>query len=793
MGRWERWPLVEAVGFALALLAVRGDAAPDDADGAPVVERVEILRNQYLPAETLLFHVSTKPGDRYDELRLKQDFRRLWDTGFLDDLLLDVQDGPRGKLVRLVVQERKRVQIVDFRGSKALTSAAIEDRLKEKDAAIRIDSFYDPGRTRRAERVIRDLLSEKGRHFGSVRHEAKNVGGAGVQVSFVVEDGPRTKVREIDFVGNDALSDGSLRGAMKTKEAGFWNLSWLTGRAIYTDERWNGGRDDPGDAARLRDFYLRRGYVTARIDPPRVSYTDGRSGLLRKRPVKWARIEVPVAEGERYRLGEVKLEGLTVFKEDVVRPLFKLRTGDVYDESKITKGYEKLRDAYGAQGYFQWTGSTRHVTHPERRVVDVILAMDEDRRYHVGRIRFVGNDRTRDKVIRREVYLNEGGIFDTEALKLSIRRLNQLGYFKPLEGPPQLSPSDRDDQKIDITFKLEEQNRNQFTLGGGVSGLEGTFFNGSFQTANFLGLGETLSLAAQAGARTRNYQVSLLEPYFLDRPISAGLELYSRRLDYDASDQKLGYSEVRTGSSLTSGLPLGRFTRLFTNYTYEVIDTAVRDDLREGFGPFADEGRNQESRVSPSVVHNTVDNPYTPRRGFRVTASAQVAGGPLGGTVDYLRPELELVGYLPHTRRTALGVRGQAAWIRPFGDTEQLPYYQRFFLGGETQIRGVDVRTVSPFDAQGRALGGNKFVLFNAEYYVDLAAPLRFVLFFDAGEAYRENQPVNLRTLRTSTGAELRFLMPVLNVPFRLIYAYNANRDASQPTTAFKFAVGTTF
>ena len=348
---------MEAVGLALALLAVGAGAATDDVDEAPVVERVEILRNQYLPAATLLFHVSTQPGDRYDELRLRQDFRRLWDTGFLDDLLLDVQDGPRGKLVRFVVQERKRVQIVDFRGSKALTNAAIEDRLKEKDAAIRIDSFYDPGRARRAEHVIRDLLSEKGRHFASVAARSQDVGGAGVQVSFVVDDGPRTKVREIDFVGNGAFSDRSLRRAMKTKEAGLWNLSWLTGRAVYTDERWNGGRDGPGDAERLRDFYLRRGYVTARIDPPRVSYTDGRTGLLRKKPVKWARIEVPVAEGDQYRVGEVAIEGLTVFKEDVVRPLFKLRTGDVYDESEITKGYEKLRDAYGAQGYFQWTGT----------------------------------------------------------------------------------------------------------------------------------------------------------------------------------------------------------------------------------------------------------------------------------------------------------------------------------------------------------------------------------------------------------------------------------------------------
>jgi outer membrane protein insertion porin family len=716
-----------------------------------------------------------------------------------------VQDGPRGgKQVRFVVQERRRVQVVDFRGSKALGNSAIEERLKQQDAAVRIDSFSDVGRMRRAERVIREMLAEKGRHFATVQHQARNLGGAGLQVTFAIDDGPRTRVRRVDFVGNQAVSDGRLRGAMKKiQPAGLWNLSWLKGSAVYTDERWQGAKDDAGDAARLLDFYLNRGYVDAHIDPPRITYSDGRTGLIRKRPVKWAQLEIPVTEGPRYRVGEVKLEGLTVFKEEAVRPLFKLRSGEVYDESRIKKGYEKLRDAYGAQGYFQWTPATRRTPDPARGVVDVTLVMEEDRRYYVGRIRFVGNDRTRDKVIRREVYLNEGAVFDTEALKLSIRRLNQLGYFKPLEGPPELSPSGRgQDDRIDVTFKLQEQNRNQFTLGGGVSGLEGTFFNGSFQTSNFLGLGETLSLAAQAGARTRNYQVAMTEPYLLDRPITAGVDLYSRRTDYLAADGELGYSEARTGASLTGGLPLGRFTRVYANYTYEVIDTAVRDDLLQGgaasavgglLTAFAEEGRHQESRVGPSLVRNTVDNPYSPRRGWRLTASLPVAGGPLGGTVDYLRPELELLGYWPHTRRTGLGVRGQAGWIRPFGDTRQLPYYQRFLLGGETQVRGVNVRTVSPLDAQGRALGGNKFVLFNAEYYLDIAGPLRFLLFFDAGEAYLEGQGLDLRTLRTSTGAELRFLMPVLNVPFRLIYAYNANRDAFQPATAFKFAVGTTF
>ena len=205
-------------------------------------------------------------------------------------------------------------------------------------------------------------------------------------------------------------------------------------------------------------------------------------------------------------------------------------------------------------------------------------------------------------------------------------------------------------------------------------------------------------------------------------------------------------------------------------------------------------GRRYESRITPSWVRNTVDNPFLPRSGTRVTASFQYTGGPLGGSVNYYRPTLETVLYRPFGRKMALGLRGEVAYTGAFGSTRVIPFYQRYFLGGETQIRGYKARTVSPVDpATNTAIGGNKYVLFNAEYYFDVFGPLRFLLFFDAGEAYAEGQGIYWKTLRTSTGAELRFLMPVLNVPFRLIYAYNPNRDYFQPRTTFKFAVGTTF
>ncbi len=823
-GRTRRGAVVVKCSFFVsALLAVvLAGAAPgrllaQEPEAGPVIERIEIAGNQFLQRETLLFYVSSKPGDPFDERKLREDFRRLWDTGFLDDLRIEAVDGPGGKLVTFVVQERRRIQIVDYRGSKELTSSTIDDELKKRDVQVKLDSFYDPSKARKVEAIVKEMLAQKGRPFATVKHEAKNIGASGQQLSFVIDEGPKAKVKEIVFDGNAVFADDKLRGRMKKiKTPGFFNLSWLGGKTTYTEDKWLGGQEDPrGDRGRIEDFYLDQGYVTARVGQPRISYTDGKSGFFKKKPVKLMKLEIPVTEGEQYKMGALKFEGLTVLKEEFVRSFFKMQEGDVYNDSRFKKAYEKLRDVYGSLGYFQWTGGTERKPDAERRVVDVTVKMEEDKQYFLGKINFTGNDSTRDKVIRREIYMNEGDVFNTEALKLSIKRVNQLGYFKQMESAPDIQPSQDADNKVDVSFKVEEQNRNQFTFGGGVSGLEGTFINASFSTTNFLGAGETFQVYVQRGRRTKNYSLSVSEPYFLDRPITAGVDLFKRKITYYSYANVAGYTQESTGASLVTGFLVGKWSRAFLNYTYEVIKLSEADpaDITDPFFPgasgganapafdpllFGDFGERTESRVTPNLVYNTVDNPYTPRAGMRHTATFMFAGGPLGGTVNYYRPSLEAIVYLPVGRKMSLGLRAEAALIQQFGDTQVLPLYQRYFLGGETQIRGYQIRSVGPVDSLGRVLGGNKFGLFNAEYYFDVFGPLRALLFFDAGQAFLEGDRIKLSEFRISTGAELRFIMPVLNVPFRLIYAINPNRRTVSeklftPQTTFKFAVGTTF
>ena len=622
-------------------------------------------------------------------------------------------------------------------------------------------------------------------------------------MTFTINEGPNLVIRDVEFVGNRQIDDRSLSRAMKgNREQSLWTV--FKGGGSYKEDAF------AEDAQSVEDYYRDRGYVNARVGAPELrpldTSADGRT--------QWVQLRIPVTEGERYRIGSVTFEGNQLVPTSTLERLFSLEEGDWYSQAAVRKGLEKAREVYGAAGYMEFTGfpelTTSSVPQALRAgdpVVDVRMKLTEGPQYTVNRITFTGNTTTRDEVIRREVQLVEGGVFNTEALKYSIRRLNQLGYFKPLEGNDKdlkIEKSTAREHAVDVTLAFEEQNRNQLTFGAGVSQFDGVFGNLAYTTTNFSGRGESVTVSAQRGDRSSIYQLAFSEPYVFSRPMTAGFDLYSRKIDFLTGVDSVGYSEVRSGFNLTGGHALFRFSRVFLTYGYEVIDTAIAEDLIEEldsrgnigvpvFDPFLDEGRHVESRLTPTFVHSTVDNPVFPRSGKKLQLTVPFAGGILGGTSSYVRPEIESIVYIPHTSRTALGLRLNGGWIRPYGNTTALPYYLRYFLGGEYQIRGVDIRTVGPTDEDNRALGGNKFVLFNAEYYFDVFRMMRLLVFHDAGQAFSDDERVDLRRLRTSSGVEARFMMPVLNVPFRLIYAWNVYRDAFQPARAFKFAVGTTF
>jgi outer membrane protein insertion porin family len=816
------------------------------AGSPPLIRFIELQfpaqgNQSVIDARTYLYYIQTQvsrpsdgvwvPYEDKTEASLKEDFKRLWATNFLDDLSIEVFDDPypngvMGKRIVYKMEERERVKIVDYAGSKKLDQSKIEEKLKEENILIKLDSFIDPAQIRRVETIVRSFMASKGYQYAEVTHDLKPLPGGPklVHLTFNVEEGPKVNIKRVEFDGNKAVGDGTLAKQMKHNKAAHW-LSWITSRGTYQEAMFE------EDADRIQAYYRDRGYIGARVGNPEVQVLgDEDGGKTRNIALK-----VPIAEGDRYRVGSFDFDGNKVVKTEGLRPLFKMKEGEFYSEKRVRKGMEVARELYGTVGYWEFTGypdlKPRNLPDPAKMndpaaieeakkqpaVVDVTMKLQEGEQYFVNRITFKGNTTTRDNVIRREIRLLENGVFNTEALKFSVKRINQLGYFKQLEEGSDVIKVEKtpgEKNKVDVTLQFEEQNRNQLTFGAGVSQYEGFFGQLAFQTSNFMGRGESVTFSVLAGARVQNYQLAFSEPFLFDRPITAGVDLYKREIRYYYS-----YTQASTGGNIVTGFPVGNFSRMFLAYRLE--ESRVKD-LDENFlnpeviarNPFLADalllnegGKRTISQVTPSFVHNTIDNPIFPNAGKRFTFGMDFAG--IGGNVNFIKPRAEVVFWKPFgaTRRTTLGMRAAYEYIRPYGSTTQLPIYERLFLGGEYSIRGYDIRSIGPRDigtpenpGTFLVLGGNKSALFNAEYQVAVAGPVRIMAYFDAGQVQDVGLKMRWDEFVMSTGAELRFFMPVLNVPFRLIYAHNLNYEGIfdnnlQPTkqNVFRFAVGSTF
>jgi outer membrane protein insertion porin family len=791
------------------------------------------------------------PYDESVEELMKADFQRLWATSFLDDLRIEVTDytfpnGVIGKIITYHLEERERVKVVNYQGTKEIDRTKIDEQLRTRGIEMRLDSFRDGGTIRRVETVLREMMAEKGFTNAVVNHTVTPVAGGPklVNVTFNISDGPKIKIRRVEFTGNVAKSDFTLRRKLKdNKPRGMFG--WITGGGTYQEAKYE------ADADLIQSYYRNEGYVRVRVGQPEIrTLEDSDDGKTR-----WVELRIPITEGPRYRVGDLTLAGNTIARSEALRPLFKLEKGEWFSEKRIRDGLIKSREIYGGAGYIEFTGFPDYKFSddptneaavpdaladvapqaPQTPTVDITMQLTEGPQYLVNRITFVGNTTTRDNVIRREMRLIEGSIYNMEALKYSIRRLNQLGYFEQInEQDPQAVKSEKTPGKpnaMDVTLTLKEQNRNQLTFGAGVSQYEGVFGQLGFQTANFLGRGESLTVSLQAGDRAQNYQLAFTEPFLFDRNITGGFDIYKRSLQF------IGYyTQKSTGGNIMFGFPIAGFSRMFATYAYEQVKMA---DLNEAFldptcilraegctsvsltdlstispealeslrrNPFVfdslligEGGRRTVSKITPSFVHNTVDNPIFPNTGQRFTAAIDLAM--LGGNTQFYKPTLEAIRFWRHTSRTSFGMRGQFQFIAPVGDTETLPIFEKLFLGGEYNVRGFDIRSIGPSDPfTGLVLGGNKSFLFNAEYMFSIVSQVRLIAFYDAGQVADDREPFAIDKFRTSTGAEVRFFMPVLNVPFRLIFAANPQREgvldnSLQPAKnfTFRFAVGSTF
>ncbi len=856
----------------------RPDQQRQDQQPPAVVDRIIFLGNRRIRSDTLKARIFSREGDPYNEETLRRDFQALWNTQFFEDVKLRVEDSPDGpnhKNIIFDVKERPVIRRIRYDGIHSVSESDILDRFKERKVGLTVESQFDPTRIKKAEVVLKDLLGEHGRQFAKVTPQYERIASSNaVILVFKIEEGPKVKVGHIKFTGNHAFSDRKLIRAMRHDRPYsiplyFTDISVLT--KTYDREKLNEDLE-----VGVRGLYQDNGYFKASVGDPVLENIDTKGyrlgvPLTGRTHGKAVNITIPIEEGERYKMGTLKIvsadpDKALSLKVEALKSIFPLKENDVFSAAKIRKAIEDYGKAYGQYGFIDFTAEPALDIDDATKIINVTMRFTEEKQYYVRRIDFSGNTTTRDKVIRRELLLDEGQLFNKRAWEISILRLNQLNYFERIEEDKAVQiKRNTKEGTVDLNLKLKEKGKQSIGLQGGVSGLAGSFIGLTYQTNNFLGLGETLTFSAQFGDLQRSFMFGFTEPYLFDRPISTGFTIFSSRYNFDQAKQEAlafgqsvsinpqfvqNYTQNSTGFTLFASYPVKRlsFTRLAITYgltrtniqSFNQASTLLFEQLqfRSVAGPSALDGI-VSSTVTPSVTYNTIDNPQNPRKGKSYYYSLAVSGGPLGGNVNTVTNVFSYTQFRPiFKKRNVLGLHFTSAYTTGYGGKE-VPPFSRFYMGGENDLRGFDIRSISPVTfipvstataisfrdptAAGTLRtftipvltytatlpGGDIQTSGNIEYRIPIVGPVTVSLFLDGGTdgIVRENAlklnpagfadlqqqfpnsnvssqlkiagGTNFR-LRGDTGIEFGVQLPIVQAPFRIYYAYNLNRLHSE-------------
>ncbi|HEY6140158.1 MAG TPA: outer membrane protein assembly factor BamA [Thermoanaerobaculia bacterium] len=759
------------------------------------IERFEATGNTSVASDTIRVYLGINPGDPYDPAAIQRNFLNLWQTGLFDDIRIETDKGDHGVIVRAVVKERPRIASVEFRGNKELNNAKINEQLERDKIDLHVGNTIEQTLVRRAAESIKKAYTENGYEGVNVDSVTEDTFEPGEKrIVFIINEGIKATVASIQFTGNHRFSSRRLRHQMKeVKENGL--ISWIRKKNLYVPSKLD------EDLEHVKNYYQDFGYMN-------VSFGDPQIIPVNKGKKQRVKIVIPVKEGTVYRLGDVTVTGNTIVKTETFTKDWGIKKGDIIHRKPIQAKIDNAGDLYRALGYIYAYVNPEYINHDG--VTDVKITVYEGDQFRLGRLEFQGNTTTKDKVLRREIFLQEGGIMDMETFKQSLYKLGQLGYYKVTDNPDfKVNP---DKKTVDVTVKGNEEGKNDVQFGGGYSEAVGFFVQTQFSTRNFLGEGENLGLSFQRGNRQNFFSASYADPWFLDTPNSLGISLFNR---YTNLPDYIGYQERSKGGSIIYGYRLHRFDSVSFSYGLEHVrshyESNVAPDIN-GNVPISDisDFIFTQSTIGPAYAYDSRDNPFDTTRGMRFNISAAYSGGPIGGTIHAFRPTMDFTKFFKLSRNTSFSFNTNLGAIIPLRHDcantldEQVaknivlcvPKGQRFFVGGEYSVRGFEFGSLGPTElAAGQSViaGGYKQAIFNGEYIIKLNDPLRLVFFGDSGWAWGYGQKVRPTDLRYSTGAELRIFLPVFQFPIRFIYAINPKKEPGDRFQSFTFTIGNTY
>ena len=757
-----------SLGWALALApSLLGQGV----EGLPIVSiEVRYVGPQTVSEERILANMKTKVGTLYSETTVEDDIRNLYNTGKIQNVRIFGEPSGNGVRVQVILATRALVTEIEIAGAESFKAKTVRSKIKFKVPAPADAEKLEEGRQN-----IVDFYQRKG--FPGVQVELRLVTDeerGTARAVYTINEGEHGAVKQVVFEGNQAFSDRTLRKQMKTKAQtpiAFFDKSGRLDQAQLQQ-----------DLDSVREWYQNHGYIDIAI--PEVRQERFEKGL---------RLVVVVNEGAQYHVGKVKFEGMEVAKEEGLRALIKMKEGSIYSPKGLKDDVKAIADGYGAGGFVD-VDILPQGTSAGAGIVDLTYIVNEGQRSFVERVNIVGNTRTKDKVLRREILILPGDVFNTVRVETSKQRLENLGYFEKVDTFPEDTGVPG---RKDLLVQVQEKRTGALNFGAGFSTIESLLgfvelTQGNFDLLNwpsFTGGGQKFRARVQYGTQQQNYLLSLTEPYFLDRPLSLGGDLYYRELSYLSSL----YDERNYGVALELRSPLPKispFLSVSLDYRLEELDI-FNISVFASPAIQAEAGNELKSQVSTTVLHDTRDSVFLTRRGHRIVFTPHIAGGFLGGDTQTYGFDLQGSQYFLFPFDIILTLDGAVTGIDTWGSGDRVRIFDRLFLGGANDLRGFNFRDVSPKDEFGEPLGGLTSSHFTVEATMPVIPRVRVAVFYDMGFVNSGAWDFGLQNYVNDFGFGLRLDLPV--GPLKIDYGIPIEARDNNSDGKIQFSVGYQF
>jgi len=728
-----------------------------------LVGSVKIQGNKRVDDSTILYYIKTRKGEPLSRNQIRKDIEQIYNLGQFKDIRVETQGGLDGLEVVFIVEEIPSIGDVVLHGNDKLS----DDEIREKLALKRGTTFQEY-MIQEAKEAIKLLYHEKGFFFVETSIDTKKSADNLTNINIRIREGEKVRIKNIRFVGNKSLVADDLKEQMETK-AETW-FSFLDDSGIYKKDILK------LDMFRLEGFYHDNGYIRVRVLEPKI-------GINKKD--KEINIIVPIEEGPQYRVRKISAQPDETLTEEEILKAIKIKVKDVYNVSGVRADILNITELYSQRGYAYADVNPVTKINDDSRTVDLSVAIDKGRKVYVGEISLLGNTRTLDNVIRREFRLKEGEVFDSEKLKRSKQRINNLQFFEDVKIDTRRG---RDSDLIDIVTTVTERPTGSVSVGAGFSSVENLIFTAGISQDNFLGRGQKVVFSTSLSSLKSDFNLSLTDPRIFDTEILAGIDAFNRKSDF------ISFSSRNTGGGLRFGKAITEYDWVGLNYRFEDVEITDVDPDQET--SFLKNEKRITSRISPTFIRDTRDNFLNPSTGWRHVVRFDLAGGVLGGA-NFHKMSYETSYYRPLIGKLVGMLHGQIAWADGYGD-DKLPSFERYFLGGPSSLRGYTIRDVGPRDIAGDPIGGNQSLLINAELQYPFTKGFRGFVFYDRGNVYGGGPDVrttattwDLAEMRDSIGAGVRFLSPFGPVGFA--YGLKLDQADGENPGEFHFSAGSAF